>query len=317
MPVHNALPYLDAAIRSVVEQSFADFEFVILNDASSDGSGGVLRDWAKQDKRIRLIEVKEKLGPVASSGRVASDARAPLVARMDADDVSLPQRFVRQLEVLDQNPAIGVVGCLADTIDATGRKVRLPDLWRLTRTSAAVPFPHGAMMYRSKVFDAVGGYRSGCDFWEDQDLITRMASVSEVVALPETLYRVRQTHASTRAIADQERIEHSFDEAYRLIRGVPPGKGKIEPTVFVALGSVTLWAGGRPRLFRRFLKRAEVGANWRSFASLVWTAWATTSPGTLRRVLLALLRARNMIAAKRLSSRAPVPWKRPPPMSQF
>src|SRR5258708_11231113 len=90
MPVHNVLPYLDAAVASILRQTFEDFEFVILDDASTDGSTGRLRQWASRDARIRLLEAKRNLGPARSSDRVARAASAPIVARMDADDISYP-----------------------------------------------------------------------------------------------------------------------------------------------------------------------------------------------------------------------------------
>src|SRR5204863_1400712 len=131
MPVHNALPYLDAAVESILGQSFEDFEFVILDDASTDGSTEQLREWASKDSRIRLIEVSSNLGPAASSDRVARAARASIVARMDADDISYPERLADQLAVLQRHPDVGVVGGLYDIIDAAGRIIRGPELSRL------------------------------------------------------------------------------------------------------------------------------------------------------------------------------------------
>src|SRR3954447_21307048 len=78
MPVHNALPYLDAAIESILGQTHSDFEFVILNDGSTDGSPERLRHWASRDARIRLIDGKGPLGPALSSQRVATAAKAPI-----------------------------------------------------------------------------------------------------------------------------------------------------------------------------------------------------------------------------------------------
>src|SRR3954467_10112260 len=112
MPVHNALPYLDAAVESILGQTFEGFEFVILDDASTDGSTERLREWAQRDRRIRLLEEKQNLGPALSSERVARAASAPIVARMDADDISYPGRLEEQLEVLDRYPGTGVVGGL-------------------------------------------------------------------------------------------------------------------------------------------------------------------------------------------------------------
>src|ERR671914_99143 len=100
MPVHNGLPFLDQSISSILEQTFTDFELVILNDASTDGSDEVLREWQKRDDRIRLHQSDRKLGLVGSSNMVIGKASAPVIARMDADDVSHRDRLRRQWKVL-------------------------------------------------------------------------------------------------------------------------------------------------------------------------------------------------------------------------
>src|SRR5438270_6765111 len=123
MPVHNALPHLDAAVRSILGQSCGDFEFVILDDASTDGSAERLRDWARQDRRIRLIESERNLGPVGSSGLVVEQARSPIIARMDADDTCAPDRLQRELDVFQQHPEAGLVGTLYEVIDERGRRL--------------------------------------------------------------------------------------------------------------------------------------------------------------------------------------------------
>jgi GT2 family glycosyltransferase len=307
MPVHNALPYLDEAVESILGQTFDDFEFVIFDDSSTDESTARLREWASKHPRIRLVEGKKRLGPAASSERVAREARAPVVARMDADDICTPDRLSAQFEVLSRDRAIGAVGCLSDIIDVQGRVVRSADLWRLKRKSSAVPFAHGATMYRREIYDRVGGYDKECDYWEDQELLTRIAQVSKVVTLPTVLYSIRQTATSTRAATGQEKLEMAMDRSYRSMEGMPPGNGKILPKVFIALGSVTLWSGGRPRLFRRCIDRAELRWSRQTVSALVWTAWANVSPGTLRGTVRLALSVRNAIAKRRLGSQ-PVPW---------
>src|SRR5437773_5489572 len=99
MPVHNALPFLDESIRSILEQTLSDFEFVILDDASSDGSVELIREWSHRDTRIRLHESKKRLGLSASSNAVGSKAGATIVARRDADDVAHPARLTRQWNI--------------------------------------------------------------------------------------------------------------------------------------------------------------------------------------------------------------------------
>src|SRR4051794_33901748 len=88
MPVRNAMPYLDASIASVLAQTYTDFELVIRDDGSTDGSLAALHAWAARDERIRLCAGTHRLGPVGNSNWVVERSRAPLVARMDADDIS-------------------------------------------------------------------------------------------------------------------------------------------------------------------------------------------------------------------------------------
>jgi glycosyltransferase involved in cell wall biosynthesis len=321
MPVHNALPYLDAAVESVLRQTFSDFEFVILNDASSDGSTERLRHWASRDARLRLIEEKQNLGPARSSQRVARAAVAPIVARMDADDISYPCRLADQLGVLDRHPGAGVVGGLFDIIDPGGRIVRGPEPWRLLQPASVPPFGNGPLTYRQAIFDQVGGYREECEFWEDNDLILRMAAVTKIMVLPYAIYQVRQARVSNRLSSEQHRVERAVDLMYRARARLQRGESyedllhskadddrKIDPQVFVSLGSIVLWSGGRPRLFRRLLSRGALGFNRRSVAALVWTAWGSVEPRTLRAYIRLLLIARKLRSRAVMRSSEPVVW---------
>lgn len=321
MPVNNALPYLDAAVESILAQSYPDFEFVILDDASTDGSTDRLREWAAKDSRIRLLEEKRNLGPALSSDRVARAATAAIVARMDADDISHPERLRDQLEVLQHNSDVGLVASLCDIIDSDGRLVRNPEAWRLTRATVFVPFPHGAIMYRRDLFEKVGGYRRQCEYWEDQDFVTRMAAASKVSVIPRALYRVRQSTTSTRVTSDQERLEQAVDLMYRSLARLKQGQSyddlldadsdkgtKLDPWVFVSLGSVMLWSGGKPRLFRRLLRNGKLSFDFRTLSAAVWTAWASFSPSSLRLFLLLLLKARNRFAFVTVPTDEPIIW---------
>jgi glycosyltransferase involved in cell wall biosynthesis len=322
MPVHNALPHLDQAIESIIGQTFGDFEFVILDDASSDGSSDRLRHWAERDSRIRLLRVAKNLGPVRSSNMAARAAKAPFVARMDADDFSYRERLAEQLELLRDHPGAGLVASLSDIIDKSGRKIRGPEPWRLARRSPFVPFPHGAMTYRREIFDRVGGYREECEYWEDQDLVVRMAAVSDIIVIPRSLYQVRQSTTSTRVVCEPERLEHALDQAYRATDRLSQGKDyeelldrpesatrKLDPRVFIAIGSVRLWAGGRPRLFRRLLNRGRISLDFSSLAAVVWTAWASASPSSLRVFLMLLLTVRNGLRSGPAAGSGPLCWR--------
>src|SRR5688572_6099446 len=101
MPVYNALPFLDHSINSILTQTFSDFEFVIFDDASTDGSVEQLRAWTTRDNRIKLHESKTRLGLSGSSNAVIAHARASMIARMDADDIAHPHRLARQWEIME------------------------------------------------------------------------------------------------------------------------------------------------------------------------------------------------------------------------
>jgi len=320
MPVHNAMPYLDIAVESILGQTFEDFEFVILDDASTDGSTERLREWAARDERIRLLEVKHNLGPARSSQRVAESARAPLVARMDADDISHPNRLEEELAVFSRYAGTGVVACLCEFIDRKDRKLRGSERWRLVRRSPLVPFAHGAMMYRRDVFGQAGGYRRECEYWEDQDLVTRMARIAPVMVIPRPLYQFRFSATSTRSASDVIALEHATDIMYRSTDRLGENQDyddllrsngttdRVDPRVFISLGSQLLWASGKPRLFRRMLRHAELGPNFRTLGSVVWTAWASLEPRSLRLFLRALLLVRNAASSLRFPAGDAVPW---------
>ena len=324
MPVHNAMPYLDVAVESILGQTFEDFEFVILDDASTDGSTERLRQWAQRDPRIRLLEEKHNLGPALSSQRVAEAARAPIVARMDADDVSYPARLRDQLDVLEQFPATGVVGGLYDIIDAAGRTIRRPEAWRLVHAGSVPPFGNGPLMYRRVVFEEVGGYRRECEFWEDHDLIIRMGSVSTIMIVPHAVYQVRQSPVSTRFASAQRRVERALDLMYRcrerveqhrayddLLEVAAEEDGKLDPRVFISMGSMALWSGGKPRLFSRLLRRGDLRLNFRSLSALVWTAWAQLEPRSLRGFIRSLLLVRRIRASRTMQTAGPIAWSAP------
>ena len=320
MPVHNAMPFLDIAIESILSQTLQNFEFVILDDASTDGSTERLRYWAEIDPRIRLLEEKHKLGPALSSQRVAEAARAPFVARMDADDVSHSRRLDEQLAVFESYPTTGVVACLCEFIDAKDRKLRGSERWRLVRRSPLVPFAHGAMIYRRDVFDRAGGYRRECEYWEDQDLVTRMARLAPVMVIARSLYKVRFSATSTRAASEAAALEHAVDIMYRSADRLGGNQGyddllknggnsgKLDPRVYISLGSQLLWAGGKPRFFRRMLKNADLAPDFRTLSALVWTAWASFEPRSLRAFLRSLLLVRNLWAALKIRIDGPVAW---------
>jgi hypothetical protein len=200
MSVHDGEPYLAESIASVLAQSFEDFEFLILDDGSKDGSAATIARFAATDSRIRLIS-RENRGLIASLNELLAEASAPLIARMDADDVCRPQRFERQVAFLRANPDHGVVGTWSEDIDDRGRSIRCNGADQpLTHdefiASIAAYGPllcHPAVMYRSDLVRAVRGYHAAFLHCEDLDLWLRLATRTRIANIPERLLRYRRS----------------------------------------------------------------------------------------------------------------------------
>jgi len=311
MPVRDLAPYVAASVESILSQTLDDFEFVIRDDGSTDGTREILRSFAARDPRIRLFESDSSLGPAGSSNWVVERARGDLIARMDGDDVSHPDRLRRQAAALDAYPQACLVGSLWEGIDEKGRLVRPRDRWRLAHPSAFSPFPHGSIMFRREAFDRAGGYRPAADFWEDLDLYRRLSAVGRLIVLPSALYRHRSSVLSTRIASPAEKVEASVDRMYRHVRGgeaAPEASGKILPQVFLSLGSTRLWAGHSPAVFRRLLRRGALRWNLESAGILGWAAWGAVSPRSLRFVLKLMVAARDRAAARRFPDEAVYEW---------
>src|SRR5690348_4986382 len=110
MSVYNGMPFVGESVRCILEQTFCDFEFLIGDDGSSDGSSDVLAEWARLDDRIRLLRRETKSGLARGANWVVSSARAPLVAIAHADDLSARSRLERQMRVFAREPDVHLVG---------------------------------------------------------------------------------------------------------------------------------------------------------------------------------------------------------------
>jgi glycosyltransferase involved in cell wall biosynthesis len=297
MPVHNGLPFLDESIRSILEQTLGNFEFVILDDASTDGSLELLRQWARRDARIQLHESKTRLGLSRSSNAVVEKSKAKILARMDADDIAHPTRLQRQWNIISSRPDVAVVGTLCNGIDATGREVRPRDRWRLLRRSRLIPFPHGSVMFRREVFDAVGGYDRESAGGEDQDLFARMAARGRVVTLPDVLYSYRY-HSNNATLFNGARAvgEHHAENGHAL-------------AAFYMLGAMRLWAGDPPMLLQPMLQKKSLKWTPTTLMILASAIWGHISPPTLRVFLRSSIRARDLIASMRIQDGEPYEWR--------
>lgn len=197
MAVYNGEQYLEAALGSIREQTFSNFEFIIIDDGSSDGTRSILGRHAQSDPRIRLVH-QENVGLTRSLISCASMARAHYIARMDADDISLPSRLEKQLHFLDRHPDVGLVssGIEFMNVDGSKRFDHLPMDFPFACTKFFMPFfnvmaGHGQVMFRKPIYVAAGGYDGAFRFAQDYDLWERMAKITRFAKIDEVLYRFR------------------------------------------------------------------------------------------------------------------------------
>lgn len=195
MPVRDGARHLDAALASLAAQSFADFEIVAVDNGSRDATPEILAGWAQRDPRIRVARL-ESNRLAASLNKAASLARAPILARLDADDLAHLERFARQAEALAARPEVGLIGSGALLIDESGRllgEVHPPlgdrDIRRRQESSCGI-IPSSAM-FRADVFHAAGGFREGLNISEDFDLWMRMSDRCRLANLREALVSYR------------------------------------------------------------------------------------------------------------------------------
>ncbi|WP_373486972.1 glycosyltransferase [Blastomonas sp.] len=198
MSVYNGERYVAEAIQSILGQTEPRFEFLIVNDGSSDASALILDRYAAQDSRIRVIHQANR-GLIASLNLLLDEARAPLVARMDCDDVSRPERFARQLAHMVAHPDVAVLGSNTDELDADGALFPCEDFHPLDHASICArllqrsAICHPSVVMRRDIIRALGGYRAAFRHCEDFDLWLRVAEQHTMANLPDRLLLYRRS----------------------------------------------------------------------------------------------------------------------------
>jgi len=201
--VRNGARYLPGCIRSLEAQTLEDVEFVVVDDGSSDGTADLLASWAREDARVRVFRRASGCeGVVACLERARAEARAPVLARMDHDDIALPDRLSAQLGLLEARPEVVLCGCHVELFRADGLgdgssryQAWLNSLTEPTEIARDLfvecPLAHPTFMMRSDAVAEVGGYRDR-GWPEDYDLLLRLWEAGGSFAkVPEVLLRWR------------------------------------------------------------------------------------------------------------------------------
>lgn len=193
MPAYNAEKYIAEAIESILGQTFGDFEFIILNDCSTDRTEEIIRSYT--DSRIVYLKNEQNMGVAATLNRGLSVAKGEYIARMDADDISLPERFEKQVAFLDKDPAVAVLGTGLERFDASGSLGILQPATDPEQMHIDLLFScglaHPSVMMRASAVRELGGYDLAFEGLEDYELWCRVARKYQVTTLPEVLLRYR------------------------------------------------------------------------------------------------------------------------------
>ena len=245
LPIHNAAKTLDQAIRSILRQTFADFEVIAVDDGSEDESPAILSKWAERDRRIKPVFLK-RVGLIGALNAGLERAGGELVARMDADDVSHPRRFERQVTLMRAHRAVSVVGCLVRSFPkrCVREGFRIYEAWLnslivhediVREIFIESPLAHPSTLMRRTELLTLGGYQDR-GWPEDYDLWLRYYIAGKRFAkVPEVLYFWREREDRLTRTNRRYSVEHFLQaKAHYLAKG--PLKGK---------EAVTVWGAGQ------------------------------------------------------------------------
>jgi cellulose synthase/poly-beta-1,6-N-acetylglucosamine synthase-like glycosyltransferase len=256
LTVFNGERFLREAIESILSQTFRDFDFIIINDGSTDGTASILESYERSDSRVQVCHQENK-GRIASLNRGCGLARGKYIALMDADDVSVPDRLERQIGFLENQEKVGLLGGAVEGIDNQGRRVFLdqPPLEdesiRAALLSFSSPIFQPAVLMRKQAFDATGGYRPQFLYAEDYDLWLRIIEGWRVANLSEVVLRKR-IHSNQFSVCNLRQAVVSALAAHAL--SLARQRDAVEPPCQV------------PVISEEFLERLGVSQNSRQMA---------------------------------------------------
>jgi glycosyltransferase involved in cell wall biosynthesis len=210
MTVFNGELFLPAALESIMAQSMRDFAIIVVNDGSTDRTAEILEEYAGRSKRMQIVH-QQNTGIVDAANRACTLVRTPYIARMDADDISLPDRLERQLSFLQRRREVALLGGAAEFINESGDVLFAVDVpTHQDEIKALLPernvFVHSAVVMRRDALLAVGGYRRAfSDTAGDYDLWLRLVERYEAANLPEVIvrYRVHRRQTTTMRLEEQ------------------------------------------------------------------------------------------------------------------
>jgi glycosyltransferase involved in cell wall biosynthesis len=280
MPTHNASATLDEAVCSILDQTWQDFEFIIVDDGSSDDTLHKLERYARLDSRVKLYR-QRKEGMIAALNRGCRQARADYIARMDADDISLPRRIERQREFLERHPEIGIVGTWASRMDEKGSII---GEWCPSPNPQVLKWGHffgccvihPSVLMRRQILEVLEFYKVDAVHAEDRDLWLRASAITEFSNIPEILLKYRVWHKSTSKRLRQEYVDNAIKLGVFFISDFLKDNTSIEAvaglrgTTLANLGQIRLTAALLERIYHAFVAENSLSSQDRKEIS--WDA---------------------------------------------
>ncbi len=220
MAVYNGADTVEKAVKSILAQSMRDFEFIIINDGSTDRTGEILDNLAGDDDRLK-IHHQQNTGLTIALNRGLKLAKGRYIARQDADDISYPDRFEKQLAILEGDPAVVLVGGNADDLYADGSRGQWgayspQELAKVTFMKT--PFPHSTVMMRAETVRALGGYDESYKTAQDMELWMRMARAGKLAMVQEP---VIQRFIAPDSISVKRRWRQTYDGMRARLKHAP------------------------------------------------------------------------------------------------
>lgn len=198
LPVYNAEAHLATAVKSILEQTYDNFDFIIINDGSTDNSLNILKNFSEKDKRIKLYS-RENKGLVHTLNEGLALIQTTFVARMDADDIALPTRFEKQMQYLFKNDDCLLLGTRVIIIDNDGDEIcEMGNYFSHDEIDEGLLNKKGQLIYhpsvifRKAIVDQIGGYRHKYPHVEDLDLFLRVSELGKIENLKEPLLKYRE-----------------------------------------------------------------------------------------------------------------------------
>jgi len=234
MPVRDGAAFIDAAVESIRGQTLHELELIVIDDGSQDGTARIVEAHVADDPRVILAASRER-GLVAALNEGCALATSDLIARMDADDVAVPQRLAKQVAMLDREPGTVLLGTAVTQMDESGRpiaSVSYPEdpSGELLRRNC---FAHPTVVFRRVAFQRVGGYREQFPHAEDYDLWLRLAEVGHVRNLAEPLLRYRLHEAQVTRVQIEQQVASTLSAQAaarsRRATGSEPRRNELEP----------------------------------------------------------------------------------------